>query len=97
MKAHYGPLWGVTLYMFECVPSQTFERFSQYFCILDKSAKSPFSPYFWASFHPLTPLLMVSTKEGNFIKSQYEMLKLNMKCRISTFNEQSLKGIIAIV
>jgi hypothetical protein len=34
------PFWGVTLYyfsricMFECILPQTFERFSQYFCIL---------------------------------------------------------------
>ncbi len=41
VKAHYNdPLHGVTLYcfpricMFECIPPQTFERFSQYFCIL---------------------------------------------------------------
>ncbi len=41
VKAHYGdPFWGVTLYyfprvcMFESIPPQTFERISQYFCIL---------------------------------------------------------------
>jgi hypothetical protein len=33
VKACYEPLWGVTLYMFECVTLQTFEIFSQYFCI----------------------------------------------------------------
>jgi hypothetical protein len=27
-------------------------------------------------------------KEGNFIKSQYEMLKRSTKCRISAFNAQ---------
>jgi hypothetical protein len=36
----FNPFWGVTLYyfprmcMFECIPLQTFERFSHYFCIL---------------------------------------------------------------
>jgi len=39
-----------------------------------------FSPYLWASFHPLYPLLMVFAKEGNLIKSQYEMLKFNIWC-----------------
>jgi hypothetical protein len=46
MKAHYGePLWGVTLYyflkmcMFEYITFQTFERFSQYFCIYNLSKK----------------------------------------------------------
>ncbi len=41
VKAHYSDsFWGVTLYyfprmcMFECIPLQTFERFSQYFFIL---------------------------------------------------------------
>jgi hypothetical protein len=41
VKAHYSdPHRGVTLYyfprmcMFECIPPQTFEIFSQYFCIL---------------------------------------------------------------
>jgi hypothetical protein len=41
VKTHYGdPLWGITLYyfpwmcMFECIPLQTFQIFSQYFCIL---------------------------------------------------------------
>ncbi len=41
VKAHYGdPLWSVTLYyflgvcMFEYIPPQTFEKISQYFCIL---------------------------------------------------------------
>jgi hypothetical protein len=38
------------------------------------------SPCLWASFHPLSPLSVVSTKEGHFIKSQYEMLQLDMKC-----------------
>jgi hypothetical protein len=37
-----------------------------------------FSPCFWAYFHPLSPLSVVSIKEGNLIKSQYEMLKLNI-------------------
>jgi len=36
------------------------------------------SPCLWASFHSLTPLLVMSVKEGNFIKSQYEMLKLSI-------------------
>jgi len=31
------------------------------------------SPCLWASFHPLAPLSVVSTKWGNFIKSQHEM------------------------
>jgi hypothetical protein len=41
MKAHYSdPLWGITYYyfpgmcMFECIPPQTFEIFSQDFCSL---------------------------------------------------------------
>jgi hypothetical protein len=41
VKAHYGdPLWDVALYyflgmcMFECIPPQTFEIFSEYFRIL---------------------------------------------------------------
>jgi len=40
-ETHYGdPLWDVTLYyflkicMFECIPLEIFERFSQYFCTL---------------------------------------------------------------
>jgi hypothetical protein len=28
-------------------------------------------------FHPLSPFSVVSSKQGNFIKSQYEMLKLS--------------------
>jgi hypothetical protein len=40
MKAQYDePFWVVTLHflkvcMFECIPFQTFEKVSQYFCIL---------------------------------------------------------------
>jgi hypothetical protein len=34
------------------------------------------SPSLGASFHPLSPFRMRSAKQGNFIKSQYEMLKL---------------------
>jgi hypothetical protein len=46
-----------------------------YRVIIEKSVKSP---CLWASFHPLTPLLVV--KYEDFIKSQYEMLKLSTKC-----------------
>jgi hypothetical protein len=35
-------------------------------------------PCLWASFHPLSPLSVVSAKEGKFIESQYEMLKLSI-------------------
>jgi hypothetical protein len=31
-------------------------------------------------FHPLSPVSVVSVKWCNFIKSQYEMLKLNIQC-----------------
>ncbi len=49
--------------------------------ILEISVKSSWlSPSLWASFHSLTPLLVVSVKEGNFIKSQYELLKLSILC-----------------
>jgi hypothetical protein len=37
---------------------------------------------------------VVSAKEGNFIKSQYEMMKLSTKCSISAFSVQVLRGII---
>jgi hypothetical protein len=36
------------------------------------------SPCLWAYFRALTPLSVVSVKYGNFIKSGYEMLKLNI-------------------
>ncbi len=46
--------------------------------ILEISVKSScLSPCLWASFHSPTPLLVVSVKEGHFIKSQYELWKLS--------------------
>ncbi len=39
------------------------------------------SPCLWASFHPLSPLWMRSAKEGNFIKSGYEQLKLSINAK----------------
>jgi len=55
------------------------------------------SPCLWASFQPLNPFLVVSVKQGNFIKSQYEMLKLSTKCLFSAFNAQGSRGIILVV
>ncbi len=55
------------------------------------------SPCLWASFHPLTPLLAVSVKLGCFIKSQYEMLELSTKCRISAINAQGAKEITVAI
>jgi hypothetical protein len=55
------------------------------------------SPCLWASFHPLTPLLVVSVKLGNFIKSQYEMLELSTKCWISAINAQGSKEITVAI
>ncbi len=52
------------------------------------------SPCLWASFPPLTPLLVVSVKLENFINSPYEMLKLGTKCWISALNAQGSRGII---
>ncbi len=46
----------------------------------------------WASFHSLTPLLVVSIKEGNFIKSQYELLKLSILCTRFERNYSSCTG-----
>jgi hypothetical protein len=43
--------------------------------IIELSVKSP---CLWACFHPLSPLSVVFGKQGNFIKSQYEMLKLGI-------------------
>jgi hypothetical protein len=54
-------------------------------------------PYLWASFQPLNPFLVVSVKQGNFIKSQYEMSKLSAKCWISAFNAQGSRGITLAV
>jgi len=48
----------------------------------------------WASFHPLTPLLMVFLMLGNLMESQYEMLKLSTKRWIPAFNAQGSRGII---
>jgi hypothetical protein len=36
------------------------------------------SPCLWACFRPLSPLLVVFAKFGNFIESQDEMLKLSI-------------------
>ncbi len=41
--------------------------------------KSPYLQFFFGPpFHPLSSLSMASTKSWNFIKFQYEMLKLNI-------------------
>jgi len=66
------------------------------------------SPCLWASCHPLSPRAVVSAKERDFIKSQYEMLKLSpqrkeillnlsMKCWNSAFDTQSSRLIIVVV
>jgi hypothetical protein len=36
------------------------------------------SPCLWASFHPLSPLWVRSSKQGNFIRFGYVMLKLSL-------------------
>ncbi len=64
-----------------------------YRVIIEISANSP---CLWASFHPLTPLL-VTVNQGSFIKSQYEMLKLSRKCWIPAFNAQGSREIIVAV
>ncbi len=57
-----------------------------------------YSPSLWASFHPLTPLFSGIRKvRGDFIKSQYEMLKLSTKRWIPAFNAQGSRGIIVAV
>ncbi len=38
------------------------------------------SPCLWACFHPLDPFSVVSAELGNFIQSQYGMLKLSIYC-----------------
>ncbi len=61
--------------------------------ILEISVKSScLSPCLWASFHSLTPLLVVSVKEGNCIKSQYELLKLSILCTRFERNYSSCTG-----
>jgi hypothetical protein len=46
---------------------------------------------------PLPPLSVVSAKYRHFIKSQYEMLQLNMKCWNSAFNARGSRLIIVVV
>jgi hypothetical protein len=55
------------------------------------------SPCLWASFHPLSPLSVVSAKSRHFIKSQYDMLQFSMKCWNSAFNAQGSRLIIVLV
>jgi hypothetical protein len=51
--------------------------------IMELSVKSP---CLWASFHPLSPLSVVSAEQWNFIKSQYEMLKLSLQCTETNYS-----------
>jgi hypothetical protein len=82
------PIW-------DCLTLDNYQTCQVYMCYtLQISVKSR---CLWASFHPLTPLLVISAKEGNLIKSQYEMLKLSTKRWISAFNVQGLRGIIEAV
>jgi len=79
------PIW-------DCLTLENYQTCEVYMCYTLEISVKP--PCLWASFHPLTPLLVISAKEGNFIKSQYEMLKLGTKCWISAFNVRGSRGII---
>ncbi len=46
------------------------------------------SPCLWASFHPLTPLFVVSIKE-NLLNLHYEMLNLSIECTRFEWNYSS--------
>jgi hypothetical protein len=50
------------------------------------------SPCLWACFQSVSPLSLVSAKQGNFIKSQYEMLKLSIYCTRFQTNYSSCTG-----
>jgi hypothetical protein len=70
---------------------QVLQKYVELLVTLEISANSP---CLWASFHPLTPLLVVFLMLGNLMESQYEMLKLSTKRWIPAFNAQGSRGII---
>ncbi len=55
--------------------------------LLELSIKSPcIHPVFGRPFHLLSSLSVVHAKQRNFIKSQYEMLKLSIQCTETNYN-----------
>jgi len=51
-----------------------------------------YSPCLSASFHSLSPPSVVSAKQWNFIKSQYELLKLGIQCTETNYSSCTVKS-----
>ncbi len=51
-----------------------------------------YSPCLWASFHSLSPPSVVSAKQWNFIKSQYELMKLGIQCTETNYSRCTVKS-----